>query len=150
MLYAEKNLLQGEKILYVANLSYISIVECLILTIVSLIMPFIMPDGEEFFIVFAILDIILGAILINLVITRYTTELVITNKRLIGKKGLFSTQTLEAPLNKITSISISKNISGHMFDFGKLNVSVFSDKYSYDFLDKPEQFKNYLLNVIPN
>lgn len=53
----------------------------------------------------------------------FTTELAITNKRVIAKFGLISRSTIEINLQKIESIQINQGILGRIFNFGSIVVS---------------------------
>ena len=53
----------------------------------------------------------------------FTTELAITNKRVIAKFGLISRSTIEINLQKIESIQVNQSIIGRIFNFGSIVVS---------------------------
>lgn len=52
-----------------------------------------------------------------------TTEIAITNKRVIAKAGLISRSTIEINLQKIESIQVQQGVLGRIFDFGSVVVS---------------------------
>lgn len=52
-----------------------------------------------------------------------TTEIAITNKRVIAKAGLISRSTIEINLQKIESIQIRQGVLGRIFNFGSVVVS---------------------------
>jgi uncharacterized membrane protein YdbT with pleckstrin-like domain len=52
-----------------------------------------------------------------------TTELAITNKRVIAKTGLIERRTTEMFLEKIESIQVDQSILGRLFDFGSVVIS---------------------------
>ncbi len=52
-----------------------------------------------------------------------TTELAITNKRVIAKTGLIQRRTIEMFLEKIESIQIDQSVLGRLFDFGTVVIS---------------------------
>jgi len=56
-------------------------------------------------------------------ITYYTTELAITNKRVIAKFGLIRRDTIEINLPKIESIRVEQGILGRIFGFGSVLVA---------------------------
>ena len=55
-------------------------------------------------------------------ITKETTELVITNRRIIAKFGLISRYTIEINLSKVESISVSQSILGRILNYGDLQI----------------------------
>ena len=52
-----------------------------------------------------------------------TTELAITNKRVIDKFGFISRRTIEININKVESIQVDQGILGRIFNYGTLVVS---------------------------
>jgi uncharacterized membrane protein YdbT with pleckstrin-like domain len=52
-----------------------------------------------------------------------TTELAITNKRVIAKFGFISRRTIEININKVESIQVDQGILGRIFNYGTLVVS---------------------------
>ena len=52
-----------------------------------------------------------------------TTELAITNKRVIAKTGLIERRTIEMFLEKIESIQVDQGVLGRMFNFGSVIIS---------------------------
>lgn len=53
----------------------------------------------------------------------FTTELAITNKRVVAKFGFISRSTIEINLQKIESIQVNQGILGRIFNFGSIVVS---------------------------
>ena len=155
MKYVENNLMKDENIIYKAKLSFLPIIENLILAIILIIIGFIFPINVDrinatvaiIVMIYLIIFVIAIEKLLSYLISYFTTELVITNKRLIGKKGLINIKTLDAPLDKITTVSISKGLFGILFNYGNLKIKVFTDEYKYELLENPEKFKNELMNM---
>ena len=52
-----------------------------------------------------------------------TTELAITNKRVIAKTGLIQRRIIEMFLEKIESIQVDQSILGRLFNFGSVVIS---------------------------
>lgn len=52
-----------------------------------------------------------------------TTELAITNKRVIAKFGLISRKTIEINISKVESIQVDQSIIGRIFNYGSLVIS---------------------------
>ncbi len=52
-----------------------------------------------------------------------TTEIAITNKRIIAKFGFISRRTVEINLQKIESIQVDQNVLGRLLDYGTINVA---------------------------
>jgi len=54
---------------------------------------------------------------------RSTTELVITNKRLIAKTGIISTKTIELQLSNAEGVEIQQSIIGNLANYGTVYIS---------------------------
>ena len=52
-----------------------------------------------------------------------TTELAITNKRVIAKFGFISRQTVELNIHKVESIQVDQTVLGRIFNYGTLVIS---------------------------
>ena len=98
MSYVQNNLLKDEQVLLKGELSGLRWVAPIILAIV-----------------FLFLTMGIGSIILLLItyIRGTKTEIAITNKRIIGRTGLFSTQTLELKLDKVESIMVKTSIWGY-------------------------------------
>ena len=55
-------------------------------------------------------------------VTRATTDLGVTNKRVIAKTGLISRQTVEQRIQKIESIRVHQGIVARMLDYGTIMI----------------------------
>lgn len=93
--YIQGNLLNGEKIVYEAKIHWI-----VFFSISSLLTLFIEP-----------------------LIKKLTTELAITNKRVVIKVGLISRKTVEMNLNKIESITVDQTILGRILGYGSIIIN---------------------------
>ena len=100
MSYVEQNLLSEEHVVYRGKLHWIIYLPGIILSIV-----------------FIGLFMILGAW-----IRSFSTELAVTNKRVIIKTGLLSRRTLEMNLAKIENIAVDQSIMGRIFGYGSITV----------------------------
>ena len=52
-----------------------------------------------------------------------TTELAITNKRIISKSGIIQRTIMELRLDKIESIKVDQGIMGRILNFGSITIS---------------------------
>ena len=54
--------------------------------------------------------------------TRWTTEIAVTDKRVIYKRGFIRRVTIEMNMDKVESIDVNQSILGRMFDYGDVLV----------------------------
>ena len=65
-----------------------------------------------------------GLIFWGVAYVRYkTTELAITNRRVIAKFGFISRRTVELNIAKVESIQVDQTVMGRMFNFGTVLIS---------------------------
>ena len=62
------------------------------------------------------------AVILSAVIRRQTTELVLTDRRIITKRGLISRDTVEMNLSKVESLHVNQSLIGRIFDYGDVTV----------------------------
>lgn len=104
--YVESSLTKGEEVVYRGQVSVWSLAPLLL---VGFVLLGFMGLGLIFWAIAAI--------------RYFTTELAITNKRVIAKFGLISRSTIELNLQKIESIQVNQGIFGRMFNFGSIVVA---------------------------
>jgi uncharacterized membrane protein YdbT with pleckstrin-like domain len=104
--YVESALTQGEKIVYVGRLSWWTQFWYLFLGIVLL------PAFG------------LGLVLLIVAwVRRRTTELAITDKRVIAKFGLVRRDTIELNLHKIESVQVHQSVMARILNIGSIIIS---------------------------
>ena len=77
-----------------------------------------------------------------------TTELAVTDKRVIAKFGLISRSTSELNLSKMEGLAVEQSIAGRIFDFGTLIISgTGGDKVVIPLIDQPYVFRKRALEI---
>lgn len=103
--YIDKALIKDERVLYRGNITLWSLWFLILLGVI-------------------LLPVVIGLFFLLAAFIRYkTTELAITNKRVIAKFGFISRRTIELNINKVESIQVEQGIGGRIFDFGSLIIS---------------------------
>lgn len=72
-------------------------------------------------------------------------ELAITNKRVVGKVGVFNTKTLDAPLNKIQNVAENQKFFGKIFNYSTITISTAAGTFEFDCIKSGAKFKNMIL-----
>ena len=103
--YVEGTLITGEKILHQGRVSWWSVWHLLFFGVLLLVVGV----GVGFFI-WAWIRV-------------KSTELAITNKRVIAKFGFVSRNTVEIAIPKVESIQVQQTMMGRMLDYGTLVIS---------------------------
>lgn len=125
MSYINRVLQPGETIVYASKLHWIVYLWGLAVLAVGaaglIVLPRDAVRGLFLYASLAVCAIGLG-ILIVAWIKRVTTEIAVTNKRLIFKEGIISRRTMEMNMDKIESIDVNQSIAGRIFDYGTILV----------------------------
>ncbi len=103
--YIDSTLGKDERIYHTARISLWSLAPLILLGIVTL-------------------PIVVGLYFLGVVYVRYqSTEIAVTNRRIVVKLGLISRRTVEINVNKIESVQVAQGILGRLFDFGTLVIA---------------------------
>jgi len=152
-----------EKIVYKATLHWIIFMPGLLLTILGGVVGFnsytILGSlfGSSFAFYLgrplaggALFIIIIGVVLLSgSYLRQTTTELVITNRRIIAKYGLISYSTFEIMINRITGSNFDQSVWGRLFDFGTVLVhGAGGDISPIDQIAEPRKFHQALMMVL--
>ena len=103
--YIDKVLIPGEHVVYRARISKWSLAPLIFFGIL-------------------LLPIAIGLFLLAWAWIRYaTTELAVTNKRVIAKTGLIQRRTVELFTSKVESVQVDQGVLGRIFDFGTVTLT---------------------------
>jgi uncharacterized membrane protein YdbT with pleckstrin-like domain len=103
--YVDQVLIQGEQVLHRARLS-------------------VWPYALHVLIGLALAVVIVGlGVLAWVYVKIKSTEVAITNKRIILKQGFISRSTVEINLSKVESVQVDQSLAGRALDFGTLLIS---------------------------
>ena len=61
--------------------------------------------------------------LLDAIVYRTTTDLAVTDKKLIAKWGLFRRKTIEQRIGKIDTIQVDQGIMGRLLNYGSITVT---------------------------
>lgn len=126
--YVETIIGSGEHIVHVGRVSLLAILSPLLggaFLIIVAIGLLLMPVGSPN-VTYAVSGIAaaLGVLVIVVaLVRRSSTELAVTNRRVIAKFGLIARSTVEMNLAKIESVRVEQTIMGRLFGFGSIIVT---------------------------
>ena len=127
MSYVDKNLLQGEEIVYRAKLHKIIFLPAAALAVLGVLaavwIDIYFENRQAAIITGAILLVLAIVIAFPRFIRYATSEFAVTNKRVIVKVGLFHRHTLELVLAKIETVGVDQSIPGRLFNYGTIIVT---------------------------
>ena len=163
MSYVEKALLPDEQIVYAATLHWIIYVPGLAFTIIGGLLGHYSFDilGYLFGTSFAnflgrpvagggLIIVLIGIVFLGGAYIRQTsTELAVTNRRIIAKYGFVSRTTFEIMINRITGSNFDQTIGGRLLGYGTVLVhGAGGDISPFDKIADPEEFHQALMLVM--
>ncbi|CAG2126851.1 hypothetical protein LMG31506_00204 [Cupriavidus yeoncheonensis] len=104
--YVNKNLGAGESVVREAKTSWIPYLPAVVLGIITL------P-------VFGLGLLIIIAIWLTI----WSTELAVTNRKVVAKVGFIRRDTIEMRLGKVESVQVKQSLFGRMFNYGTIIIS---------------------------
>jgi uncharacterized membrane protein YdbT with pleckstrin-like domain len=141
MSYVQKNLLEGEHIVYRARLHPIIFALPIALVLAGLALAW-------FFWSWIIAAIALGLAIIVAFprFLRYiSSEFAVTNKRVVVKTGLIYRDTLELVLTKLETIGVDQTIPGRLFNYGTITITgTGGTKEPFRDISKPLEFRKHV------
>jgi uncharacterized membrane protein YdbT with pleckstrin-like domain len=163
MSYVLKSLLPDERVIYVATLHSIIYWSGLGMTILggvtamygpAFFQNLLGPDWAEP--AHWILTIVTGVVvvcgifmLMGAYVRQTTTELAITNHRIIAKYGFISRSTFEIMLNRVTGSNFDQTVGGRLLGYGTVIVhGAGGDISPFDMVSNPEKFHKALVGVL--
>lgn len=128
--YIQNNLASNEKVLHNAKISIISLFPHIFWGILTL-------------------PLFIGIFfLISAAIRYHSTELAITNKRIISKFGIIKRSSVELSLGKVEGIKVEQGIIGRIFNYGSIIVSgTGGDNAPIPNISNPMEFRKKFFEV---
>ena len=147
--YINKVLQEGEQVRYVASLHWILYVPGLLLWIVAVVVYFVSPDSGALSTIGRVAALLLFAAGLVLIARTWflgwTTEIVVTNRRVITKSGFIRRTTTEMHMDKVESVDVTQSILGRLLDYGDITVrGTGSGLETLRTIDSPIEFRNHV------
>ncbi len=157
MAYVEKNLIDGESVVYRARLHYLVLLAPIaidtLLTVTGLVMLIAGLSSKPtttWLWVAGLIFILLGSIvLLSGIVRRSAAEFVVTNKRIIFKAGVFRRKTTEMFLQKIESVGVDQSLAGRMSNYGTITLrGTGGTTEPFDKISSPLEFRRQVQQQI--
>jgi uncharacterized membrane protein YdbT with pleckstrin-like domain len=129
MRYVTRVLQPGETIVYATKLHWFVYLWTILMLVICLILAaaaWLTADNQNLNLAFSIAAAIFALLAlwsgIRAFIRRATTELAVTDQRVIFKTGLLARHTLEMNRGKVESVAVDQSIPGRVFGYGTIIV----------------------------
>jgi uncharacterized membrane protein YdbT with pleckstrin-like domain len=135
--FVESSLAPDERIIRVAKLHWALFLVSGIILFFGILSSLQAPNGGSVFLL-----VVGGIFLIKALLTWRTTELALTNKRVISKWGIIRRRNIDTNLNKIEGVSFHQGIIGRFLGYGSVVIrGTGGDHQPVPFIRAPEEFK---------
>jgi uncharacterized membrane protein YdbT with pleckstrin-like domain len=163
MSYVQKCLQHDEHVVYPAILHWVIYLQGLMFAFAGAALGYEMPYLlDRFFdphmaqelkhpmaIVCLIIALVGAVLLFGAYIRQISTELVITNQRIIAKYGYISRTTFEIMIDRVTGANFDQTIMGRLMGYGTIIVhGAGGDISPIDLVADPQGFHNALMGVL--
>ena len=154
MSYVERELSNGEHIVVLGRVSWWTILPQTLLAIAVFVVAVIavgLLDGlvTLFWLIALPLAGLAWMVLVARQVFRIlTTEIAITDRRVMSKTGLVNTDVKVTPLDKVNNVNVKQSFIGNMLDYGDIEVTTAtaeeSDNHLIAGLSHADKFRNTL------
>jgi uncharacterized membrane protein YdbT with pleckstrin-like domain len=129
MRYVTRVLQPGERVVYATKLHWLIYFRAILLLTICIILAaasWYLSDNQQLSLAVGIAAIIFALLALSsglrAFIRRATTELAVTDQRVIYKAGLLSRHTLEMNRDKVESVTVDQTMPGRIFGYGTIIV----------------------------
>ena len=155
MSYVRSVLQPGETVRHTAKLHWTLYLPGLLVCLVAALMLLFRPDpslhwwGNRTVIVIAWLLLGVGLILLaHAWFQRWTTEIAVTDRRVIYKTGFIWRDTTEMHMDKVESVDVKQSILGRMFNYGDVEIRGVGTGFEpLRRIDAPLELRNHITAV---
>ena len=129
MSYLQRILQPDETLRYVGRLHWIVYLPGLVLFAIAVALSVAIIAANQFgnlvpyFL--AALDLVMLASLLTLLVAavrRWTTEIAVTDRRVIFKRGLIRRHTIEMNMDKVETVDVNQSLAGRLLGYGDIVV----------------------------
>jgi uncharacterized membrane protein YdbT with pleckstrin-like domain len=152
MRYVRRVLQPGETVVYSTKLHWFVYLWAILLFIICLVLAGAarsMADKQNISLALNIAALIFALLALpsalRAFIQRWTTELAVTDRRVIFKEGLFARHTIEMNRSRIESVDVDQSIPGRILGYGKITVRGTGGSFEpISCIDDPLAFRSHI------
>jgi hypothetical protein len=161
--YVSSVIQPGEKVIFDGKIHWIVYAAPIVLMLIGTDIMFLGPEQASqimkqeinkdppFFLIGGGCLLVLGLVnLLSAIFYRLTTEIAVTNRRVIFKKGFVWRKTMEMNVNKVESVYINQTVLGRLLDYGTVAVvGTGSSIEPFTSVDSPIKLRNTIQTFDP-
>ena len=146
MTYVQKVLQPGENLRHLSRLHWVLYVPGFLILIVSLIALDVVPGTDHISLTLVAIVALAGLTsLVHAWFKRWTTEIAVTDRRVIYKRGFIRRRTIEMNMDKIESVDVDQSVLGRILNYGTITIrGTGTGIEPLDKIDSPIEFRNFV------
>jgi uncharacterized membrane protein YdbT with pleckstrin-like domain len=149
--YVERVLQPGETVIYLTSLHWLVYCRAVLLLVLAVVVFIASGSVDQRGIALG-LEILAGVLLvvaaisgIRALIQRATTELAVTDRRVIYKVGIFQRHTMEMNRSKVETVGVDQSILGRLLGYGTVVVRGTGGSFEpVRFIGDPLSFRSHI------
>ncbi len=126
MSYVQNILQPGEKLLLTGRVHWIGFWRALVCFALTFTLLLFQPSPPGFRLVFEAASIFLGglglAFGIRVAFVRWGTEIAVTDRRVIYKRGVIARHTAEINMDKVETVLVEQSLLGRLLNYGAVSI----------------------------
>jgi uncharacterized membrane protein YdbT with pleckstrin-like domain len=126
MRYIERILQPGEKLLYTGTLHWVVYVPAIVLAVIAIALLTQVRQGstgEAWLAGSVVLWLAAGVFFFSAWFRRWTTEIDVTDRRVVYKRGFVRRHTVEMNMDKVESVDVDQSIMGRVLNYGDVTIN---------------------------
>ena len=151
MKYVEQVLQPGERVIYATSLHWLVYLRAVALLLFALLCLIVAGDMTQEVVVLGlkIVAVLLGLLAIasglSALIRRATTELAVTDRRVIFKTGILRRHSMEMNVSKVETVGVNQSILGRILGYGTVIVRGTGGSFEpIPFIGDPLTFRSHI------
>jgi uncharacterized membrane protein YdbT with pleckstrin-like domain len=156
--YIERELTEGEKLILLGKVSWWTVVPRTALAVAVLAVAGVVAGmlgflGNTVFWLVTVPVVLVAwiALVARQVVRIVSTEVAITDRRVMSKTGVMRTEVKTTPLDKVNNVNVTRSLAGNMLDYGDIEITTAtaesSDNHLVKALADPDKFRNTLTGL---
>jgi uncharacterized membrane protein YdbT with pleckstrin-like domain len=128
MAYYTKVLQPGETVRVVGRIHWLIYTRAILFLIVAIgleIGAFVQPQSQQrriMLIAATVVLVLAGLVMLSEWLRRVSTEIVVTDHRVIYKRGIFARHSVEMNISKVETVDVDQGVVGRMLGFGTVLI----------------------------
>ena len=149
MSYLKRVLQPDEQVRYVAKIHWVIYIPALAVLAVACAASIASASADAtrplWFILAALLAVLAFLMLAAAWFRRWTTEIAVTSRRVIYKRGFIRRNTIEMNMDKVASVDVVQSIMGRLLNYGSVTVTAAGQNLdAMHTIESPIELRNHI------